>query len=214
MIVGPEKKRYEVHKSFLTTQSQLIKGKLGAKTKQLVLDEVKPRTFDCFLAYLYSRNICRDGQKYDSIDWDLLVDLYLVAEYLNVLGLQNQVIDALSTKVDACKDGLMPSRLLHTIFDNTPSASPIRRLAVDTYVWNLRVGDEDGKNEPFSVIGKGDLPSEFSVELLKGMIIRASKLRRNRIFVPVSGEYYIGKAKAQERGRGKGPAAAVTSGKS
>ena len=213
MIVGPEKKRYEVHKSFLTTQSQLIKGKLGAKTKQLVLDEVKPRTFDCFLAYLYSRNICRDGQKYDSIDWDLLVDLYLVAEYLNVPGLQNQVIDALSTKVDACKDGLLPSRLLHTVFNNTTSASPIRRLAVDTYIWNLRVGDDEGKPDPFTGIGKGDLPSEFSVDLVKGMIIRASKLRRNRIFVPVSGEYYVGKVKANERSRGKGPVAAVVAGK-
>ena len=158
---------------------------------EIVLEAAEPPTFDRFLAYIYSRSILKDGESYGSIAWTLLISLYLAADYLVVPKLKHQVIDALTTKIDANKTGLIPSNLLHTIYNSTSTTgvSPLRRLAVDCYAWNLRSGEEK-ESDPFHDIGKGDLPSEFSLDLLKQLIIKAPNLHRNRIFKPISDEYY------------------------
>ena len=100
---------------------------------EIILEAAEPPTFDRFLAYIYSRSILKDGESYGSIAWTLLISLYLAADYLVVPKLENQVIDALTTKIDASKTGLIPSNLLHTIYNSTSTAgvSPLRRLAVD-----------------------------------------------------------------------------------
>ena len=172
------------------------------KVVKLVLDEIEPHTFDRILAYLYSRNMLKDGEKYGQISWDLLIDLYLAAEYLAVPGLQNQAIDALTTKVDATEKGILPSNFLPTIFKHTISTSPLRRLAIDTYAWNLRsrVGDE-GEYSAFEDVDKSDLPGEFSFELLKQLVRKAPVLRRNRIFTPVSDNYYCAQQKTQAQAK-------------
>jgi len=138
-----------VHKEFLTHYSEYFRGALEnnfaeATTRQFELDHMIPKTFKHFVDWVYTQKVhdipvqgsnrpVRNGIEVvyaDSVQEGVYVeewiDLWILADYLQVRSLQNAIMVKLATTVEnsQCLMGTVSHKKL---YENTCKGSKLRK---------------------------------------------------------------------------------------
>lgn len=150
--VGKESLRSSIfilHRELLIGRSEYFKAALKGewKTKEtdetmlvlttIDLDDDDPAIFSIYAEWLHSGVICSTSagsQQYDT-EFKTLVRAYILGDKLVDRGFKNTIIDAFIEKIHS--DRRFDLEHPRLIYDNTPRQSPLRRLLVDIYVWQV-----------------------------------------------------------------------------
>ena len=211
IFVGPSAKRYDLHKTVLRNVGGFFQaafngtsGFCEATTNTITLDNEDTSVFDRFVVYVYKGDFRFDGEAEKEISWKSLIDLYSFGERRLIPEMQNKVIQLFAAKIDWDPDVVVPTQILHYLYQNTMDGSPLRSMAVDAYAWNLRVADDKlspsehscglGLQGSWSILTDAvatDFPSQFTLEVLKEVIKKAAKIHRTRCFSTVCDDYFV-----------------------
>ena len=124
-----------MHKGLLCSVSPYFKAALEgdfkeAQEKVIELTEDDSKTMEYFQFWLYAQSILDKEETVSSIEWDLLVELYVLGEARMIATLQNQVIDLMIRK--ATKENALPNNeTMYDIFGKTCPGSPLRKFIVE-----------------------------------------------------------------------------------
>jgi hypothetical protein len=139
-VVGPEKKEFVVHKSFVCHASSILRAAfnsnfLEGQTQRYVLEDITEAAFYLFSEWVYTQNIHWDGEGKNEPTSNSLPQVWVLAEKLLFPKLQNRVMNLIE---DIWKiRGTFPLTI-PWIYDNTTYDSPLRRIYVHQYAWNLQ----------------------------------------------------------------------------
>ncbi len=152
VIVGKEKQRFGIHKDLVCFHSPYFKGAFEghfaeAKSGEVVLEDVRPEVFGIFVHWLYTKSIdetiCIDTPfdviekfKKEAESNGNLFEAWLLAEYLQVPKLQNQIIRLLIEKSHKSGGVCKLSQLDALIYEKTSVESPLRKFCVDCMCWS------------------------------------------------------------------------------
>jgi len=103
-----------------------------------------------------------------TIDWSILVMLFVFGDVRGIPKLQNAVVVAMASKKDIDKTSAPP----WLIYDNTLEGSPLRRFLVDMTAYDGVLTDD-------SWFGKGDnnyYPRQFLVDLIVAQYKKVARL--------------------------------------
>lgn len=159
----PLSKTFTVHSHRLTARSRFFKSTTAKlwtsgrkEDRKIELPHDNPQDFENYLQCLYQGTL--DYEEVDALGIDSLIRLYILADKLGDLHTVNMAIDQLirlSDKTSEIPDG----DSIALIFDNTPDTSPLRRLAVDFYLF-------EGSLEVYEELDD-ETPSAFSLAFMK-----------------------------------------------
>ncbi|KAK5710623.1 hypothetical protein LTR17_018798 [Elasticomyces elasticus] len=153
VVVGPLRKRFNLHADILTTRSPFFKAAIAKRaatpdtpTKDeqnssqptpklsgdIELLDVEPEIFETYSQYLYQDTLDFDAP--DDLTLDELVSVHILAAKLGDLRATNMAIDQIIKTSD--KQHVVPGGSLVAIaFAGTSESSPLRRLLVDFYMY-------------------------------------------------------------------------------
>lgn len=132
---------------------------LEANTRELVLEKTDPEVFGLFVQWVYTLQIeetfCTDQSvalqerhRRDLPRRDQLIELWFLAEYLQVPKLQNHAIELIREKIFRANSTAIKG--LEKVYEQTTCGSPIRRIFVDYLCWsNILPEYLSGKREHF-----------------------------------------------------------------
>jgi hypothetical protein len=133
-------KRFTIHEDFVKDSSEFVRLALRgdwkeASTRQIPLPDDEPAVFSVYQHWLYNGLIHSVQQGLGSVaqsdeEYELLVKAYIFGEKIIDLSFKNSVVDAIIERVSEFG---FNKRLTCLVFDNTTSASPLRRLWLDIY---------------------------------------------------------------------------------
>jgi hypothetical protein len=150
-LVGTDApKKFTVHESIVKARSEFVclalRGDwVEASSRVIPLPEDEPALFSVYQHWLYNGLIhtSRQGMSTSAAEsdeeYELLVEAYILGEKILDVAFKNSVMDAIVEKVGQV-EGTFNKKLTSLVWDNTPSASPLRRLWVDVY---YHVGNVD-----------------------------------------------------------------------
>lgn len=151
-MVGPGKEAYSVHKELLCFYSDFFRAAFNGSFKeaiesQIELLDVEIQVFEAFQAWLYTQSLPKNEEKPDTKiypAWPLLASLWIFGDKHRIPLLQNTVMDAFIAKIDI--DLQSPLLVMHTIYENTLSESPLRKAVIDIVTHRVAMlGDKGGK---------------------------------------------------------------------
>ena len=94
--------------------------------------------------------------KPETWEWEMLVDLYILADRLVIIKLRYALIDAMITK---CSTSCPAPYIIRRVYDQTPTSSSLRDLVTDIWAYSSHID--------FSGEDVQHLPTEFWVPLVK-----------------------------------------------
>lgn len=146
VVVGPARKeqRFTIHKNLICASSKFFQAACSkrwaeGRAKEVHLDEVKTETFRAYIVWVYAGKITANKSKQSDPEEAALdefaetVDLYLLGEYLNDLGLRNAAMRALVKNSKIWIIQLLP-KLIDHIWKSTLPDSLLRKMIVDAIV--------------------------------------------------------------------------------
>lgn len=165
--VGPEPKRFAIHKGLLCSRSGYFKAALTgnfreAEDQLVTLDDEDPRMFRRFNAWLYTDVLIEDGDT-GAASWSSLIDMYVFAEKRIIPHLQNAVIDS----IIRLKDYTLPASVIRYGWTRTAGASPLRKLFVDTMLTET----EDSLKDEFQ-----NNIEQYDITFVAAVALRAAEL--------------------------------------
>ena len=175
LLVGPEKTVFTMHKGLLCAVSSYFKAALEGDFKEaqeqtIELSEDDPQAMKYFQLWLYTQEILDEGENVSSMDWRLLIGLYLLGEVRMIHKLQNEVIDLIIRKNP--QETGFPLQVMYEIYDKTCPMSPLRRIVVDM---SARLGDLDEWSWDFADGGE-----RAQRDFLKDLVLALYKDRGKR----------------------------------
>lgn len=158
-VVGPAKKEFVVHKSFACHTSPILKAAFNSdfiegQTQRYTLEDTTEGAFRLFSEWVYTQNIYWDGESKDEPRSYWLPEVWVLAEKLLVPKLQNRAIDLIE---DLRKKRGAVGHTITWIYQNTPYGSPLRRIYVHQWAWNVQSHIYRRTDVSF--------PTEFLIEL-------------------------------------------------
>jgi hypothetical protein len=149
-LVGThEPRRFTVHENIVKAISEFVRLALRgdwaeASSRIIPLPEDEPAVFSVYQHWLYNGLIHTSRQGTNTSaesdeEYELLLEAYILGEKILDIAFKNSVMGALVEKVGQV-EGKFNKRLTSLVFDNTPSASPLRRLWLVVY---YHVGNVD-----------------------------------------------------------------------
>ncbi|KAF2493989.1 hypothetical protein BU16DRAFT_562943 [Lophium mytilinum] len=171
VIVGEEKKVYQVHKGLLLYHSSYFVGALEGGFKEsetevveLFTDEVV--VFDAVYCWLYKGHLFDSpsaGKPTDvSLLYDLLCKIFVFGDMRGIPALKNAAIDLLHSSI--CIKWKFPKTQVRFIYENTMEGSLLRKFIVDMAVLiasceTFLSFDKDGTN----------FTTEFLMDVIKAL---------------------------------------------
>lgn len=143
VIVGPEQEKFSIHKDFLTYNSpyfaKALHGQFSEATeKKVELDHTTVTAFGLFQLWIYKKDL-KESCTNDSLpSAEDLADLWILADYLQMPGLQNKAIDLLVQQREKVQK--VATNHIIKIWEQTRSEAPLRTLFVDFCAWRLDRG--------------------------------------------------------------------------
>jgi hypothetical protein len=147
--VGEEEQSFSIHKSLACFYSSYFKGAFQGNfgkgvNGQATLADTDPKIFGLVVHWLYfqkiDEEICEDKsltnkQKFVKHQPSIhgLVDLWLLADYLGIPGVQNAAIDMISARVE--RFSLMDIDNVLKVYRRTNPGSLLRKFYVDIFCW-------------------------------------------------------------------------------
>lgn len=160
-----------IHKSILASTSKFFSkalrsewSDLRANPNTIELSHLTMDTFTVYTHWLYSRTLALPTDGKDHQAYPFLAKAYVLGEELMDVAFKNDVLDTMIAIVSECR--IYPAgETVHTIYENTPPASPARRLLVD---FVAAAGD------PTWIGWIDKWPREFLVDATKALLVRRS----------------------------------------
>ena len=188
--VGPEETPFRIHKAIVCSQSTYFDkafsgGFEEATTGVVTLTDVDADLFSIVSAWLYTGMLRQHGtgihiqdqahseaEKQDihkfehdrpeTWAWQMLMDLYFLADRLTLHKLRNALIDAMIRRSQ--DDPPDSPQLVQQIYEQTTSLSPLRALVLDAWAYDTLIAIE-----PYEL---RVLPKEFLGSLLEKVAAR------------------------------------------
>jgi hypothetical protein len=135
-VVGTDApERFTIHENLIKPSSEFVRLALRGEWKEaqervIPLAEDDPSVFSVYQQWLYSGLIHTRCDLSDD-EFNTLVKAYILGEKIIDQHFKDSVADALIEKL--CSLRRFDTTLTNLVFDNTPSASPLRRLWMDVY---------------------------------------------------------------------------------
>ena len=175
-VVGPAKKEFVIHKSFVCHASPVLKAAFisnfaEGQTQRYVLEDTTEAAFCLFSEWVYTRNVYWDGKIQDDPISSILPRVWVLAEKFLVPKLQNRVMDLIE-KVRKKRGTL--GRTISWGYANTRCGSPLRRIYVHQWAWNTKSEDLRRTDISFSI--------DFLIDLaafLSDLNVQRPKFSRN-----------------------------------
>ncbi|KAK4542310.1 hypothetical protein LTR36_006963 [Oleoguttula mirabilis] len=170
VLVGPEEKRYVVHKAIISNHSKFFKAACAANFKEgrekiIRLPEVDIEAFRSYAQWAYSGEVVVASDEEISADafgvvrGTRLAKLYVLAEFLGDTFLRNTVVDQLRTLHTSCETGPGTAEII-IAFEDVPAESTLRRLVLGWYLDKACVDVVEWMDENCE-----ELPKAFFVDL-------------------------------------------------
>ena len=170
-----ELQTFSVHKEIICHYSAYFraacKGEfLEAKTGKVKLPEDRIELFDLFVKWVYSQNlekVLADVADVALPFWTALIDLYVLADRLQVLTLKNAILDRMLCKAHGAlrdsrgRDKFPSNADICHAYENTPPTSPITTFLAELFA--LR--------RDFT-IEKDEVPKDYLYDLALGLRLR------------------------------------------
>lgn len=171
ILVGPNQHEFFVHASTLERSSEFFKAALkpvwlSRSQRQVKLLEENPQLFRTYSGWLYTGVLSKTYFKLDNSNpkYETVVKLYVLGEKLLDSAFQDELINLL---VALCRDiGAKGTRIfpspdaVSTIYRDTPTESPIRRLVLDMFVSHGQV----------KWMTNGEYRKDFTMDLCKAFM--------------------------------------------
>ncbi|KAF7892009.1 hypothetical protein EAF00_008311 [Botryotinia globosa] len=157
--VGKDLQDFGVHKSLICHFSPFFKAAFTSGFEEtttgiIKLADVDVEVFELFFRWLYTQQIGEPEQ--DEVEFALsndeaktghdykihvgtLLRLYIFADMIKVPTLKNDCIEKLSRMSFAEKEYLAESENVHYVWEHTREGDLIRKLFIDTIIWDLGV---------------------------------------------------------------------------
>ncbi|KAF2800822.1 Prefoldin [Melanomma pulvis-pyrius CBS 109.77] len=171
IIVGSDSDTREIiiHKSVLTSTSKFFSkalrsewSDLRANPNTIELPHLDMDTFKVYTHWLYSRTLALPTDGKDHQAYPLLAKAYVLGEEFMDIAFKNDVLDTMIAIVSECS--IYPAgETVLTIYENTPPASPARRLLVDFVA---------GAGDPTWVAWIDKWPRQFLIDATKALLER------------------------------------------
>lgn len=167
VFVGEEKKRFTVHKCFLTKSSDFLEACCKGPWKEsqanrVELPNMDRQYFSIYLQWLYTGHLVirgNDGDDADDDDFGHLIVLAAIAGFLCDSAFANTVSDALITAVE--KFDVLPSASeLHNVVEFIPASSIFYTLFVEYFATTSDAADFQ------------DYPPKFVLDVLAQTLAR------------------------------------------
>lgn len=172
ILVGPEEKRFVVHKAIISEHSKFLRAACSKDFREgqeqiIRLPEVEVEPFSAYLQWAYRGDIITEFTeklKEDTIEYErqiiTLTRLYIAADFLGDCLLRNTVSDKTRELWAATNRG--PScEAVNSVYANTPENCKFRKLMLDWHIWT-GVGEwYRGAQE--------NMPKAFFVDLAIGL---------------------------------------------
>jgi len=128
-----------IHKGLFTSISPFFRAAwdptshfVESKSGIIRLPEIPIDVFRFFVQWAYTRSLAHERLAPPKVIFSTLINLYKVADFLQVEDLRNAIIDEIASLND--KHGFYPTPDdTHSIFRNSRDGCPLRRLVVSLY---------------------------------------------------------------------------------
>ncbi|OBT82325.1 hypothetical protein VE02_08193 [Pseudogymnoascus sp. 03VT05] len=142
--VGEEQKKWCIPTDLLCYQSGYFRGALRrhfieAKEQKVELPDIDPRTFKFIVEWLYSHIVHKPCADSDDARTGLLIDAWVLADYLQMPRLQNAIMELMDTCI--FESVRIPIEEFQRVFGNYDRSSAFRRWMVDCCTWALDRND-------------------------------------------------------------------------
>ncbi|KAF2869126.1 hypothetical protein BDV95DRAFT_596788 [Massariosphaeria phaeospora] len=169
-IVVGSKKTFQVHKHVLKS-SPFLNNIAKSEIEAMGLPEEKPRIFELYLHWLYSKNL--HAKSSNPVVLGNLAKAYVLGEALSDADFQRAVMNAIILNCEY--NNSIPSlAIVNLIYRGTTASSPARRLMIDFFRWvaapwwRRKKRDESSNEEEDSddlEYASDDLEDDASVKL-------------------------------------------------
>jgi hypothetical protein len=192
LVGADEPKKFTVHEDIVKASSEFVRLTLRGDWKEassriIPLLEDEPAVFCVYQHWLYNGLVhtLRQGLNSSSeseAEYELLAKLYIFGEKIVDVAFKNSVIDAIVEKVG---QDSFSKKLTGLVFDNTPSASPLRALWLDVY---YHVGSVEWLAPRYT---EGTLSAGFLIEFGRFQMANRDQGRsRVRLMMPLGCTYH------------------------
>ncbi|KAF7504274.1 hypothetical protein GJ744_002532 [Endocarpon pusillum] len=182
VFVGHEEKAFIIHKRLVCQASPYFKTALNGNFEESVhgelrLQEQEPELFNCFVEWVYSRNVdsfnlCGE-QRHDSEVWTEFSKLYLLSKYLQCPAFGNCLLDTVPViSTPGLRKYTLPDvGIVKMVYENTVGQCGIRRYFTAAFVW--LTGDSIPKD--MKLVGEffAGLPAECVLDIANLAVGRA-----------------------------------------
>lgn len=191
VVVGPEGKKFGVHKDQLCASSDYLKAAFGGSFQEavrgeVVLKETSAMAFGMMVEWLYTGKIteelCQDRglSNADKLAKDKptipqLLDVWILADYLLAPQLQNFLVNMMESK--HMKRAVPPVNDFTYFYQHTQKGSPMRQFLVDLCIFRFR--GEDGNAYRTNI---GFMPREMASDIMITLARRADGLEKGPPF--------------------------------
>lgn len=126
-------RRVFLHKAFACHHSPVLKEAFKrvlpeGRSHAFILENTDSETFSLFVEWIYTQRLELDSGDSNRVTNKILVQLWVLAEKLDVARLQNRVIDLLYKIYK--RDAAISTVNLRYVYDNTKEGSALRRFFV------------------------------------------------------------------------------------
>ena len=184
MIVGLKKREFSIPGDHLIAISRYFKDALTsgfreADSQTITWNDQSPALTERFQRWVYSNSVLANSETAEHVEWEVLLDMYILADRFDIPGLQNTVIDAFIDKGEETET--YPPQLLHKIYEDTPPRCMLKRLMVD------RASQERLRAWFYTKHDRVQYPREFLFDL----IILETDGKIHKDFARARADYYV-----------------------
>ena len=148
VLVGAEKKLFQVHKSFVANASDfckvLFEGSFKeAKEEAITLEEDDPDAFEDFLQQMYTNRheimetYVEDDTIRQSAELKRHINLFIFADKVQILSLKHRITDLIHGKIRW--NAAFPVSTLRYLYHQFDVVRPLRQLIMAYYVWHISI---------------------------------------------------------------------------
>jgi hypothetical protein len=130
VIVGPEQKRYTLHKRLLEYHSAYFRRAFRGDVSQYNNPTIHAPCFDIVVDWMYEKGL--PSYTKTKTGGELLLT-YMLAEFLSIGGLKRMSMDKI---FDLLSDSRVPGGIVEILFRKLPKNDPLLQLTVDLFCIN------------------------------------------------------------------------------
>jgi len=189
LIVGKEKKAYNLHKDLLCFYSDYFRAAFNGSFKEaadrkLELPNVEISLFDKFQVWLYTRDLQEPTGPGGGFHF--LVDMWILGDQHQIPLLQNQVMDEIFAKL--AQSNSFTVNVVPKAYAKTVAGSPLRKAVIEIVGWNLNLDGWSPATSDWTIECLGDLVQAINQARMSKKVTYPDFPKRDKCFFHVHGK--------------------------